>query len=345
MDEESITAFPLDGTVESQPNMSETVQLDPEGDAVLSIKGSDGDKSYLVSSRVLSLASPVFSKMFGPNFKEGQEIRRGDCPRISLEEDDPEAMGLILSILHYKCAQVPLAMEPKELATLAMHADKYYCNEALRPWASQWCSNMKEVTAPEDHGFMLLAAYMFRSPSFSEIASRAVRQLTPNFASIWEKHEELALLPETITDTLSDQIAGGLRELHQLLQSTEVRLREQKACHSMYGLICSRCGRTLPGEAKKCHPCCNTDLLTKTCTSDHRVAEYFETLTRCELWPSLKPFTATDLSGIQERFQYARGDHKHLCGAGETCPLVRVEVHDAITELVHHVLCILLNFQ
>lgn len=199
MDEESITALSLDSTVGSHPIAAETVRLDPEGDATFILSGSECPQEYLVSSKVLSLASPVFSKLFGPNFKEGQEIRRGDHPRISLEDDDPKAMGLILSILHHKSSQVPLKMEPEALATLAIHCDKYDCNEALRPWAAGWCSNSEDVNAVEDLGFMLLAAYMFRSPAFSATASRAARRLKPNFASVWGEHETLTLLPETIT--------------------------------------------------------------------------------------------------------------------------------------------------
>ncbi|KAL7806861.1 hypothetical protein V8C44DRAFT_338495 [Trichoderma aethiopicum] len=321
MDEESITALSLDSTVGSHSNAPETVQLDPEGDATFIINGSECPQEYRVSSKVLSLASPVFYKLFGPNFKEGQEVRRGDHPRISLEDDDPKAMGLILSILHHKSSQVPLKMEPEALATLAIHCDKYDCNEALRPWAASWCSSSEDITAAEDFGFMLLAAYMFRSPAFSAIAARAARRLKPNFASVWGEHETLTLLPEKITAVLSVQIAEGLKELHELLQSTEVKLRDQNACYTMYGLTCTRCGRTLPGEAKKCHPCHNTDLLTKTCTSDYRVAEYFATLTRNELWPSLGPFATCDLSDIQYRIQCLH-DHKHLCGAEDRCPLV-----------------------
>lgn len=194
-----VTALSLDHTVERQSDTSEIVQLDPEGDATLIINGSGYSKRYLVCSRVLSLASPVFSKLFGPNFKEGQQTRRGDCPCISLEEDDTEAMGLMLGILHYKCAQVPFALDPTALATVAIHVDKYDCNEALRPWAAHWCSNSEDITAPQDLGFMLLAAYMFRSSSFTKITATAVKQLTPGFASAWGGHEALALLPEAVT--------------------------------------------------------------------------------------------------------------------------------------------------
>lgn len=141
----------------------------------------------------------MFSTKFGPNFSEGIEIRRGGCLCVNLEEDDPKAMEVILRILYYQCGDIPLSVEPKPLAVLAIHCDKYDCIRALRPWAAQWCSNHPRITEPEAFGFMLLAAYMFRSPTFSSIAAQAAKQLAPGFVSVWEKHEELALLPETIT--------------------------------------------------------------------------------------------------------------------------------------------------
>ncbi len=56
---------------------------------------------------------------------------------------------------------------------------------------------------PEQLGYVLLAAYMFRSPAFSGIAAEAAKQLTPDFVSVWEEHEALALLPEIITVLLT----------------------------------------------------------------------------------------------------------------------------------------------
>ena len=199
MDRETDTAHPQDDAVEGRLDRSKAVQLDPEGDATLIINRSGGTEQYRISSRVLSLASPVFSKMFGPNFKEGIEIRSGDHPCINLKEDDPKAMAIILRILHHKCANVPLTMDPKPLAILALHADKYDCNEALRPWILHWCSDPGRVSSREQLGYMLLAAYMFRSPSFSCVAADAVKRLQPGFAQLWREDEVLALLPDRIT--------------------------------------------------------------------------------------------------------------------------------------------------
>ena len=208
MDTETSTTPPQDDAVESRLDTPEVVQLDPEGDATLVINGSGGTEQYRISSRVLSLASPVFSKMFGPYFKEGIEIRSGDHPCINLEEDDPTAMAIILRILHHKCAKIPLTMDPKPCAILALHADKYDCNEALRPWILHWCSD-SERTSPENLGYMLLAAYMFRSPSFSSVSANAVKQLQPDFTLRWGEDEVLSLLPDRVT---------GLATFHSLIR-------------------------------------------------------------------------------------------------------------------------------
>jgi hypothetical protein len=62
--------------VESDATMSQTkapqVVLDSSGDVTLQL----GDKLLLVSSKVLSVASPVFRAMFGPHFQEGDALSR-----------------------------------------------------------------------------------------------------------------------------------------------------------------------------------------------------------------------------------------------------------------------------
>lgn len=213
MDKESETVSG-ETKAESHNKTSDAVLLDPEGDVILVVADPTHNisENFLVSSKVLGLASTVFSKMFGPDFSEGIQIRHGDRPCVNLEEDDPKAMESLLSILHYQCAAISFSMEPKPLAVLAIHCDKYNCIAALRPWIAQWCSNYPGITAPEQFGYMLLAAYMFRSPTFSGLAAEATKQLAPDFVSVWEKHETLALLPETITGSLTPNRARIIRD-------------------------------------------------------------------------------------------------------------------------------------
>jgi hypothetical protein len=54
-------------------NRVETKVVDPDGDLLLFV-GTDQKLNMLVSSKTLSLASPVFKAMFSQKFKEGKEL-------------------------------------------------------------------------------------------------------------------------------------------------------------------------------------------------------------------------------------------------------------------------------
>lgn len=197
---------------------SDTIKLDPEGDAIFAIKKPASDQeettTFLVSSKVLSLASPVFCKMFSPQFQEGTRVRNGECPRITLEDDDPTAMDVILRILHFQSDHVSLQKSRAEILSIAVHSDKYDCRGALKAWISTWwhankLHKMSHLTSQEI-GFTLLAAYMFRYPHLPKVATNAVRYLKPDFLSAWDKHERLSLLPESLTGKFPHSDASAI---------------------------------------------------------------------------------------------------------------------------------------
>lgn len=101
----------------------------------------------------------------------------------------------------------------------------------------------------------------------------------------------------------------------------------QKAGYPMSRRVCMDCGRIYQDTARKCYPCNNTGLVDKYCTIDHRVAEYFAILTRCELWPSMTTSTPRTLSEIAAQFKVAATAHGHQCAAKNNCPLIRELVH------------------
>lgn len=83
--------------------------VDPNHDIILRLNGDD----LLVSSKALSLASPVFEAMFKPHFKEGVEhhLQLGEPPIIPLPEDDLEATTLFCRITHHRSHDLPRTME------------------------------------------------------------------------------------------------------------------------------------------------------------------------------------------------------------------------------------------
>lgn len=101
----------------------------------------------------------------------------------------------------------------------------------------------------------------------------------------------------------------------------EASLRLSLSSYEMSQRMCTSCGRALPEQAKKCHPCNNSNLPPKYCTSETRVAEYFAILRKVELWPTLQPFGECSVSEIIFRISCAQKDLKHTCSADSHCPL------------------------
>ena len=72
--------------------------MDPEGDVILMLDGCE----LQVSSKILSLASPVFKAMFGPRFAEGQGCASTkESRRVKLSEDDAEAMSILCEFIQH----------------------------------------------------------------------------------------------------------------------------------------------------------------------------------------------------------------------------------------------------
>ncbi|KAF6225712.1 hypothetical protein HO133_009713 [Letharia lupina] len=99
--------------------MAKTNVIDPEGDVILIC----GKTEFQVSSKVLSLASPVFKALFSPSFAEGQPTS-SKASRIQLHDDDAESMLFMCAVLHHKCA-FSKGIGLERLERLAVVTDKY----------------------------------------------------------------------------------------------------------------------------------------------------------------------------------------------------------------------------
>ena len=69
---------------------------------MLRVKNDEVAYNLLVSSEVMSIASPVFAAMFDGRFAEGQDLS-SEAPReVDLPDDDPELVKLLCEIVHLK---------------------------------------------------------------------------------------------------------------------------------------------------------------------------------------------------------------------------------------------------
>lgn len=131
-------------TMESSSPTEEVVMVDPDGDLILEIrqKRSDNDepsesgnlKRLLVSSKILTISSPVFkARLCGP-FLEGQlALSNVNPPVLPLPEDDPGAMEMLTRILHHSFTITDVLRIPG-LCHMAMTSDKYGCNVVIKSW-------------------------------------------------------------------------------------------------------------------------------------------------------------------------------------------------------------------
>ena len=120
--------------------------MDPGGDVILVVGAAEGKETFRVqvSSKILSLASPVFSNLFSPRFREGLELRNSPGPIELPLEDDPQAMILLSGVLHYRRTELELRPNLELLCTVADLCNKYQCADSISGHSDCWLQGLCE---------------------------------------------------------------------------------------------------------------------------------------------------------------------------------------------------------
>ncbi|KAB8301313.1 hypothetical protein EYC80_003194 [Monilinia laxa] len=99
----------------------------------------------LVSSKHLVLVSPVFKAMLQwTNFKEGYATKAHGKVEVPLPDDDPDAMRILVDIVHCHHKDVPRKVKLGLLTHLAVLVDKYRLHEAVQIYSDMWISHAKK---------------------------------------------------------------------------------------------------------------------------------------------------------------------------------------------------------
>ncbi|KAJ9195795.1 hypothetical protein DTO164E3_6630 [Paecilomyces variotii] len=299
---------------------TEIEKLDAEGDVTLVVGGNTmSPRQFLVSSKVLSLASPVFAKLFGPHFLEGSQMAKHGNVTIYLDEDDAKGMGIILGILHHQETPEIGKLSAKEVATVAICCDKYDCARVIRPWIANWFRCFGFFASAKEYGFALLAANLLRaSDEFSQIARRAQLECKLGSLDAWDDEEILALLPRSIRRDLTKAIGDLLNLMHHELQSMDLVLRGTKPVWKGT-TMCPSCSKAVVPDLERC-PYCNRK--RKLCTEEHRLAEYVSMLRKKGLWPSITPFQTFSVKPLANSIKSLGTNITPSCEEGRGCPVV-----------------------
>jgi hypothetical protein len=128
----------------SPPALDESVvaaKPQPPGEAPLVDKPVP--VTFLVSSRHIISASPVFKAMLKGGWDEGE--KKDGRFFISAEDWDVEALTVVMNVLHSHYRQVPKTVTLKMLAKIGIIADYYKLQEALQPMAMLWIGALKNT--------------------------------------------------------------------------------------------------------------------------------------------------------------------------------------------------------
>ncbi|KAI8204616.1 hypothetical protein K4K52_004757 [Colletotrichum sp. SAR 10_76] len=201
-----------------------TKRLDSKGDLYL-VVGSDiraGDPStFLVCSKALARASPVFDKMlFGP-FAESrpstESSKQDSAWIVHLPGDEPAHFEVVLNILHCNFKKVAQRLSIPLLSGLAAFADKYDCIEIFRPWVNEWIPDLEPEGVYEEK-LTLHIAWHFGCISTFEYALRAITEqssisedgrisIVPEALMKFNADgEEIAAMPQDLDTYLGDLI-------------------------------------------------------------------------------------------------------------------------------------------
>lgn len=190
--------------------------ISPMSDDVSSVTSSPSSKPrecrMRVSSHSLMIASPVFKAMLQRNaFKEGTELATRGEVTISLPEDDPTMLRILLDIVHHRTRQVPRQVGLKTLTGLSILIDKYQMLEALEVYVDMWVEGLQSFLPKSftpDFLSWLNVAWVLKLPVEFEYLTRiAIRE------SFGEIGGEQGLEPEDLP--IPDSILVKIEESRQ----------------------------------------------------------------------------------------------------------------------------------
>lgn len=174
--------------------------IDPDGDIVLVLTHIE----IQVSSKTLTLASPVFKVLFGPHFAEAKSATTCQrVRRIRVLGDNSGAMSLLCTVLHH---QVPASqvVTLETLENLGIVADKYDCLQAVHHLAKCAIHDLKEIN---ETGRLLWPAYIFDHAVFFTLCTKYLVYDCPNYSGAMTSSGRYGI-PEEVQKLLPREMTG-----------------------------------------------------------------------------------------------------------------------------------------
>lgn len=152
------------------------VNIDPIGNLLIisKVPGKPTPYHFRVSTKTLSLASPLFASLFPDAASHTGQYQ------LIISDDIPETVGTLLELCHFG-RTAPLPYAPlKGLLSLAELSQKYAIVSPLVPWISIWAEPLHtlgrlDISKGEDLKTWLTVACVYnQGPLFLKITRQAI---------------------------------------------------------------------------------------------------------------------------------------------------------------------------
>ena len=172
------------------------MDISPNGDVIL-VVGPHKER-LRVHSICLGSASDVFKAMFTPHWREGQGLSEQSPKEVYLAEDNALAMRTVLSIIHHRNDQVPLALAPWEVLQIAITMDTYDLRVALKYASPQWFQPKDELDK-SGMGYLVAAGYLLDDmEAFTKCTLALILNYTGSYWELFDDEDIYQVVPPRV---------------------------------------------------------------------------------------------------------------------------------------------------
>lgn len=141
---------------------------------------------FQVSSKHLTLASGYFHGRLAADWSEGRVLAENGIAVLQMPNVDPEALTILLNIIHGRSRQVPRAVIFDSLVELTILTDYLQCHEVVEPFGVLWTTAISSTIPTDEVNYELkgwiAASLCFRDERiFAQTTQTAQRYGTEPF--------------------------------------------------------------------------------------------------------------------------------------------------------------------
>ncbi|CAD6454377.1 333f7997-631a-4504-8fdd-147850c0ad40 [Sclerotinia trifoliorum] len=209
-----------------------TPPISQTGESTLHERNStwDYDSRVLVSSKRMSLASPVFKIMLEGSFKESLELKTLGRLTLPLPEDDPVAMRILIDVIHGHSKYIPKVVHIHAFARFAILADYYQCSAVAEACVNLWKQKIVELSLWK-RSETRLACWIFitwvfnLSVEFKDATARIVKGLPYGLGEILARNQLELPIPTTVIRKVDEYRQAALKGFKKILVVALSRFR------------------------------------------------------------------------------------------------------------------------